>query len=79
LENKRLQEELNTVKHEKQELEKDIASKNITIQVLTEKNLHLNGEIMEMNQEIKRNTDIERQLAIANEKIQKLTESKYRC
>lgn len=39
MENKRLQDELDAVKLHKYELEKDLGQKNITIQILTERNL----------------------------------------
>ena len=79
MENKRLQEELNKVKEEKLTLEKDLGQKNITIQILTETNLSLHAEILEMKQELKRKEDVEKQLEAADGIITKLSESKNRC
>ena len=42
-ENKRLEDELNKIRHEKAELERDVGQKSITIQILTERNLHLSA------------------------------------
>lgn len=56
-----------------------MGQKNLTIQILTETNLHLKSELLSMHEELKRKEDVEKQLASANEMIQKLNESKGRC
>eukprot|EP00347_Sterkiella_histriomuscorum_P019812 403340205 len=76
MENKRLQSELDKVKMERYELEKDLGQKNITIQMQTERNLQLTAEIEALRQELQRKEDVERQLQTANDIIGKLSESK---
>ena len=76
MENKRLQAELDKVKSEKLELEKDLGQKNITIQMQTERTLQLNAEIEHLRNDLQRRQDVDKQIQTANEIIQKLNESK---
>ena len=60
MENKRLQAELDKVKSEKLELEKDLGQKNITIQMQTERTLQLNAEIEHLRNDLQRRQDVDK-------------------
>ncbi len=55
-----------------------MGQKNITIQILTERNLQLSAQILSLKQEVQRLHDVEKQLSVANDVISSLTESKLR-
>jgi esterase/lipase len=55
-----------------------LGQKNITIQILTERNLQLSAQILSLKQEVQRLHDVEKQLSVANDVISSLTESKLR-
>ena len=52
MENRRLQEELDKVKAEKGQLERDLGQKNLTIQMQTQKTLELNSTIERLTYEL---------------------------
>mmetsp|Transcript_29553 Transcript_29553/g.28749 ORF Transcript_29553/g.28749 Transcript_29553/m.28749 type:complete len:87 (-) Transcript_29553:638-898(-) len=62
-ENKKLQDELDRVKTEKLQLEKDLGQKHLTIQILTESALSMKSEILSLKEELRRREDVEKQLA----------------
>lgn len=77
-ENKKLQEELERVKADKLKLENEVGQKDLTLRILTERNLSLSSEVLQHKAELERRKDVDSQLYTANEIIFKITESKQR-
>jgi chromosome segregation ATPase len=75
-ENKRLVAELERARVERLELEKELGQRSVTVQVLTERALQLSSEVTALRAQLARTEDVERQLATANQIVQKLNDTK---